>query len=115
MTKKELTLRLAKQQEHLSDQEINKIVNLLLEEMSQALSENERIEIRGFGSFSLRHWGARHARNPTTGETWRTKPMHAVHFKPGKELRERVNASFAAGDAQPIKEEEASEEEIIIS
>ncbi len=113
MTKKELVLRLTKQQEHLTPQEINRAVNLLLEEMMIALSEGNRIEIRGFGSFCLRRWGARYARNPATGETWRTKPMHAVHFKPGRVLRDRVNSynKKNAAEIQPAPYEETSTEE----
>ncbi len=75
-----------------SDQEetVGKAVNVMLEQIRGALNEGQRIEIRGFGSFSIRQWGARYARNPVTGESWRTDPSRAVHFKPGKELKERV-------------------------
>ena len=63
----------------------------MLEQMSQALSYGERIEIRGFGSFSLNHRPPRIGRNPRTGEAAPISGKYAPHFKPGKELRERVN------------------------
>lgn len=68
-------------------------VDLLLENMIDHLGEGGRVEIRGFGSFSLHKWGPRHARNPQTGESWRTESVYTTHFKPGKQVRERVNNS----------------------
>jgi integration host factor subunit beta len=59
--------------------------------MAQSLANNDRIEIRGFGSFSLHHRAARTGRNPKTGEAVALLPKYSPHFKPGKELRERVN------------------------
>ena len=73
------------------DQTIVGAVNTLLNHIGNSLHQGERIEVRGFGSFRLNEWGPRHARNPVTGESWRTDPTVAVHFKPGKELRDRVN------------------------
>ncbi len=67
------------------------IVKHILDRLSQAIFSHERIEIRGFGSFEVKHRLSRKARNPKTGETVQTKDRYAVRFKPGKELRERVN------------------------
>jgi integration host factor subunit beta len=63
----------------------------ILEQMAQTLQKGERIEIRGFGSFSLHFRAPRVGRNPKTGETVRLDGKYVPHFKPGKELRERVN------------------------
>lgn len=95
MTKSELIDRLAQQQTHLSHKDVELAVKLLLERISQALTEEERIEIRGFGSFSLHRRPARVGRNPKTGEPVNIPAKYVPHFKPGKELRERVNE---AGD-----------------
>lgn len=91
MTKSELMSILTEKQGHLSYKDIESAVKEIFESMSKALAHGERIEIRGFGSFSLRYRAARDARNPRTGELVTTKGKYAVHFKPGKELRERVN------------------------
>lgn len=91
MTKYELIDRLAQQQTHLSHKDVELAVKLLLERISQALTEEERIEIRGFGSFSLHRRPARVGRNPKTGEPVNIPAKYLSHFKPGKELRERVN------------------------
>jgi len=91
MTKSELIDRLAQQQTHLSHKDVELAVKLLLERISQALTEEERIEIRGFGSFSLHRRPARVGRNPKTGEPVSIPAKYVPHFKPGKELRERVN------------------------
>jgi len=64
----------------------------MLEHMSQALASGERIEIRGFGSFSLSHRPARQGRNPKTGATVMLPERYVPHFRPGKDLRDRVNA-----------------------
>ncbi len=66
-------------------------VKELLEQMSSALSRGERIEVRGFGSFSLHHRPSRVGRNPKTGDSVKVPDKHVPHFKPGKELRERVD------------------------
>lgn len=91
MTKSELIDRLAEQQTHLSHKDVELAVKLLLERISQALTEEQRIEIRGFGSFSLHRRPARVGRNPKTGEPVNIPAKYVPHFKPGKELRERVN------------------------
>lgn len=91
MVKSELIARLAAKQDTLSLSDMELSVNHVLERMSMALSQGDRIEIRGFGSFSLHYRPPRRAHNPKTGERVYTQAKHTPHFKPGKELRERVN------------------------
>ena len=93
MTKSEIIEILTRKQSHLSSRDVELSVKMLLETMSDTLSDGGRIEVRGFGSFSLHHRNARKGRNPKTGEQVSLPPKHVPHFKPGKELRERVNAS----------------------
>lgn len=91
MTKSELIDALAQRQKHLAPNDVELAVKSVLEQMSHSLSVGERIEIRGFGSFSLHFRPARMGRNPKTGESVALPGKHVPHFKPGKELRERVN------------------------
>lgn len=91
MTKSELIAVLTERQAHLSVKDIEDGVKYIFEIMRQTLIKGERIEIRGFGSFSLRYREARDARNPKTGEAVNIHGKYAVHFKPGKELKEQVN------------------------
>lgn len=77
----------------LPEKEIALAVNTLIKQMSDTLSQGGRIEVRGFGSFCLHFRPPRRAHNPKTGEKLITQPKYAVHFKPGKEVREQVNAS----------------------
>lgn len=93
MTKSELIDRLAEQQKHLAHLDVELGVKSVLEQMSAALAAGERIEIRGFGSFSLHFRAPRMGRNPKTGEAVALPGKHVPHFKPGKALRERVNYS----------------------
>jgi integration host factor subunit beta len=72
---------------------IEESVNLILNEISETLCKGGRVEVRGFGSFSLHYKASRNARNPKTGEKVVTEPKYSAHFKPGKSLRERVNKS----------------------
>ncbi|AOU97635.1 integration host factor subunit beta [Acidihalobacter yilgarnensis] len=94
MTKSELIEALAKKHDHLHYRDVELSVKGLLEQMSTALASGERIEIRGFGSFSLHYRPPRVGRNPKTGDTVPLPGKHVPHFKPGKELRERVNSSI---------------------
>lgn len=96
MTKSELIELLARQRTQLSYREVEQAVKVLLEEMSESLARGERIEIRGFGSFSLHRRPARKGRNPKTGEAVDLPAKHVPHFKPGKDLREKVNESPTA-------------------
>ena len=94
MMKSELIERIARKQSHLAYKDVELAVKSLLEQMSNALSNGERIEIRGFGSFSLHYRPPRAGRNPKTGDSVSLPGKHVPHFKPGKELRERVNDSM---------------------
>jgi len=91
MTKSELIERIAKKQPHLPYKDVELSVKTLIEQMAQKLSTGNRIEIRGFGSFSLHFRPPRIGRNPKTGEAVSLSGKYVPHFKPGKELRERVN------------------------
>jgi integration host factor subunit beta len=91
MTKSELIDRLAEVQQHLHHLDVELGVKSIIEQMSGSLSGGERIEIRGFGSFSLHYRAPRQGRNPKTGEAVALPGKHVPHFKPGKSLRERVN------------------------
>ncbi len=91
MTKSELIDRLSEEQQHLAHMDVELGVKSILEQMSSSLSSGERIEIRGFGSFSLHHRAPRMGRNPKTGEAVALPGKHVPHFKPGKALRDRVN------------------------
>ncbi|MEE8428160.1 MAG: integration host factor subunit beta [Gammaproteobacteria bacterium] len=95
MTKSELIEILASKNNHLNTKDLELAVKSLLEQMSQALASGERIEIRGFGSFSLHYRPPRIGRNPKTGDAVALSAKYVPHFKPGKELRERVNGSRA--------------------
>jgi integration host factor subunit beta len=93
VTKSELIEALAKQQPQLALKDVELAVKFIIEQMNHALSTGERIEIRGFGSFALHKRPPRLGRNPKTGESVQLPEKHVPHFKPGKELRERVDAS----------------------
>jgi len=93
MTKSELIERIVGSQVQLSSKDVELAIKTMLEQMSQALSTGERIEIRGFGSFSLHFRAPRVGRNPKTGESVRLEGKYVPHFKPGKELRDRVTAA----------------------
>ena len=93
MTKSELIEALANHQPHLAQKDVEIAVKCIIEQMNQALSSGERIEIRGFGSFSLHLRPPRMGRNPKTGESVALSKKYVPHFKPGKELRDRVDAS----------------------
>ena len=95
MTKSELVELIASKQTQLSVKDVELAVKTIIEHMSQSLADGQRIEIRGFGSFSLHHRAARTGRNPKTGETVELDGKYVPHFKPGKELRDRVNESIA--------------------
>ncbi|WP_024298755.1 integration host factor subunit beta [Methylomicrobium lacus] len=93
MTKSELIEALARQQPHLAIKDVELAVKCIIEKMNHALSTGDRIEIRGFGSFSLHMRPPRMGRNPKTGESVALSKKYVPHFKPGKELRDRVDSS----------------------
>jgi integration host factor subunit beta len=90
MNKSELVEALS-ERENLTYKKAEQIVNLVFDSMAEALIENDRIEIRGFGSFMVKDYKAYMGRNPKTGEVIKVKPKKLPFFKVGKELRERVN------------------------
>ena len=96
MTKSELIERISAEQTQLTAKDVELAVKMILDHMAETLAEGERIEIRGFGSFSLHYREARLGRNPKTGEKVELEGKYVPHFKPGKELRERVNLSLQA-------------------
>ena len=102
MTKSDLIEKISFSQGHLSYRDVELSVKTIIEKMSDRLSSGERIEIRGFGSFCLHYRAPRIGRNPKTGEKVSLRAKHVPHFKPGKELRERVNFDAAARIAQTV-------------
>jgi integration host factor subunit beta len=99
MTKSELIDVLASQQSHLAYKDVELAVRYVLENMGNALAGGERIEIRGFGSFSLHYRPPRVGRNPKTGDAVSLDGKYVPHFKPGKELRDRVDDAYQAAGA----------------
>ena len=93
MVKSELIIKIANKQDSLSVKDVELSVNHILESMSESLGSGDRIEIRGFGSFCLHYRPPRKAHNPKTGARVYTEANHTPHFKPGKDLRERVDQS----------------------
>jgi integration host factor subunit beta len=93
LTKSDLIERIAARQDQLPPRDVEMAVKMIMEEMARALINNRRIEIRGFGSFCLHYRAPRLGRNPKTGGTVELPGKWVPYFKPGKELRERVNAS----------------------
>ena len=92
MTKSELITALLRQS-HLSPRDVELALSTLLEHMSQTLAHGERIEVRGFGSFSVSYHPPRSGRNPATGDTVAVEAKYVPRFRPGKELRERVTVT----------------------
>ena len=91
MTKSELIERIACVQHQLSAKDVELAVKMMLDQMAEALADGDRIELRGFGSFSLHFRPPRLGRNPKTGEKVELAGKFVPHFKPGKELKDRVN------------------------
>ncbi len=98
VTKSELIEAIANRYEMLSSRDVELAIKTMIDAMAQVLSTGDRIEIRGFGSFSLHYRAPRIGRNPKTGDTVKLTGKYVPHFKPGKELRDRVNDSLL-GDA----------------
>lgn len=101
MTKSELVQALSEKFHELEKRDVELAVNCMLGQMADSLVLGERVEIRGFGGFDLRHRVPRTARNPKTGEAVNLPAKVAVHFKPGKEMRDRVNAWRTKCKIQP--------------
>ena len=91
MTKSELIQRLADRNPHLYLRDVEKIVETIFDEITDALANGDRVELRGFGAFSVKHRDARVGRNPRTGEAVQVEAKRLPFFKTGKGLRERLN------------------------
>ncbi len=91
MTKSELIQRLAEQNPHLYQRDVERIVSAIFDEITAALSRGDRVELRGFGAFSVKRREARVGRNPRTGDSVHVDEKHIPFFKTGKQLRERLN------------------------
>jgi integration host factor subunit beta len=91
LTKSDLIRKLFQNQRDLSHNDVHQAINELIKMMSNSLATGERIEVRGFGSFSLRYLQPRTVRNPASGETINISGRYAPHFNPGKEFRIRIN------------------------
>jgi len=93
MIKSELVLKIAEQNPHLYQRDVEKIVNAILDTIADALARGDRVELRGFGAFSVKKRDARTGRNPRTGESVSISEKVVPVFKTGKEMRQRLNAS----------------------
>jgi integration host factor subunit beta len=91
MTKSELIARLAERNPHLYLRDVERIVDTVFDEITQALVDGDRVELRGFGAFSVKHRDARTGRNPRTGAAVQVEAKRLPFFKTGKGLRERLN------------------------
>jgi integration host factor subunit beta len=98
MIKSELVQRVASQNPHLYQRDIEKIVSAILDEMVEALRRGDRVELRGFGAFSVKLRGARQGRNPRTGAVVAVAKKAIPAFKTGKEMRERLNRETVPSD-----------------
>ena len=93
MTKSELIAKLANENPHLFQRDVERIVTTIFDEISNALAQGDRVELRGFGAFSIKERGSRIGRNPRTGESVEVGEKFIPFFKTGKQLRERLNPS----------------------
>ena len=91
MTKSELIEKLAEQNPHLFQRDVEKIVSTIFDEIKLALARGDRVELRGFGAFSVKERGSRIGRNPRTGEAVRVESKYIPYFKTGKLLRDKLN------------------------
>jgi len=99
MTKSELVQRLAEANPHLYQRDVEAIVTAIFDEIATALARGDRVELRGFGAFSVKHRPARTGRNPRTGAHVAVEQKSGPFFKTGKEMRERLNPDGGAPDA----------------
>jgi len=101
MIKSELVQKLAEENPNLFHRDIERIVTIVFEGVAESLARGERVELRGFGAFSVKHRPARVGRNPRSGEPVRIEEKYAPFFKAGKELRDRLNREgrFSPGGA----------------
>ena len=99
MVKSELIARLAEKNPHLYQRDVERFVSTIFEEISRALARGDRVELRGFGAYSVKRRAARQARNPRTGEAVYVAEKHVPFFKTGKELRQRLNSQIPSQDS----------------
>ena len=98
MIKSELIQRIADDNPHLYQRDAERIVSTVFEEVTAALTRGDRVELRGFGAFSVKHREARIGRNPRTGEAVAVPEKNVPFFKTGKDLRERLNGGRGGDD-----------------
>jgi integration host factor subunit beta len=98
MIKSELVQRLAERNPHLYQRDVEHIVNAVLDEIGSALERGDRVELRGFGAFSVKNRPSRTGRNPRTGQKVAVTEKYVPFFKTGKEMRERLNDGVDLGD-----------------
>ncbi|MCI4645794.1 MAG: integration host factor subunit beta [Hyphomonadaceae bacterium] len=94
MLRSELVAKLADKYSHMPAEKLEQAVSIILDEITDALARGDRVELRGFGAFSVRHREARRGRNPRTGDTVDVPAKSVPFFKAGKELRSRVNSGM---------------------
>jgi len=94
MIKSELITKLAEENPHLYQRDVERIVSTIFDSISEALANGDRVELRGFGAFSVKHRDGRVGRNPRTGESVEVPEKSVPFFKTGKELRERLNEGY---------------------
>ena len=100
MIKSELIQKIAAANQHLYHRDIERIVNVVFNEIVEALARGDRVELRGFGAFTVKHRAPRVGRNPRTGAAVSVSEKFVPFFKTGKDLRERLNEEKAAGSRQ---------------
>ena len=101
MIKSELIQKIAATNPHLYQRDVERIVNVIFDEIIEALARNDRVELRGFGAFTVKYRAPRIGRNPRTGESVSVDEKYVPFFKTGKELRERLNGKDDSGDSRP--------------
>jgi integration host factor subunit beta len=107
MIKSQLVARLTQRYPHLYHRDVERIVSTVLNEISDALAKGHRVELRGFGAFSVKSRPARTGRNPRTGASVTVEEKKAPFFRTGKELRERLNRAFGNASSQSAPREPA--------
>jgi integration host factor subunit beta len=100
MTKSELIQKLAEKSPHLYIRDVEKIVDTVFDEITAALANGDRVELRGFGAFSVKERTSRTGRNPRTGEKVQVSEKHLPFFKTGKALRDRLNGGVDTGGSE---------------
>jgi integration host factor subunit beta len=100
MIRSELVARIAQQNPHLFEREVEALVRVILNQIAETLAHGDRVELRGFGTFEVRERDARSARNPKTGEKVEVEPRAKVHFKPSKTMQARLNRGEVSPDQE---------------